>query len=576
MQVPIVFLKEGTDTSQGKPQLLSNINACLHVVDTVRTTLGPRGMDKLIHLGRDTTISNDGATIIKLLEVEHPAAKTLVDIAKSQDGEVGDGTTSVVLFAGEFLRQAKDFVEDGVAPQVIIKAFRTSCALAIQKLESLAIRPSADSSAAMDDMLLNVAKTSLNSKLVSSQGVLFQSDASSAPQSGGEFFGKMAVQAVRSLDENMDISLIGIKKVQGGSLGESFLVDGVAFKKTFSYAGFEQQPKKFDDPKILCLNIELELKAEKDNAEIRVKDPQQYQSIVDAEWEIIYDKLAKCVGSGAQVILSKLPIGDLATQYFADRNLFCAGRVPDEDMKRMCKASGAQVLSTVSKVRPECLGTCGLFEERQVGGERFNLFTGCTNAKTATLVLRGGAEQFIDEAERSLHDAIMAVRQCLRHSLVVPGGGAVEMELSKELRNHARTIKGKQQVIVNGYAKALEGIPRQLADNAGFDSTDVLNKLRYVHHQEGDDGKNFGVDIESGGVCNTYQKFVWEPVDVKRNALFAATDAANLVLSIDETVRNPKSEQPGDNTPVGGRGMGTGGRGMAGMMGGRRGVKRLK
>eukprot|EP00906_Rhabdomonas_costata_P036590 RCo051317 len=323
MQVPILLLKEGTDTSQGKAQILSNIGACLHVVDTVRTTLGPRGMDKLIHLGKDTVISNDGATIMKLLEVEHPAARTLVDIAKSQDSEVGDGTTSVVILAGEFLKKAKELIEDGMAPQVIIKAYRQACTLAVQKLEALAVKPQTDTPQQMYDVLLSCAKTSLNSKLIASHG---------------DFFGKMAVQSVSILDDNKDLALIGVKKVQGGALEDSFLVDGVAFKKTFSYAGFEQQPKKFTSPKILCLNIELELKAEKDNAEIRVKDPEQYQSIVDAEWEIIYEKLAKCVETGAKVILSKLAIGDLGTQYFADRGLFCAGRVPDEDMRRVCKA----------------------------------------------------------------------------------------------------------------------------------------------------------------------------------------------------------------------------------------------
>eukprot|EP00667_Euglena_gracilis_P007729 EG_transcript_7809 len=572
MQVPILLLREGTDTSQGKAQVISNIGACLHVVDTLKTTLGPRGMDKLIHLGRETTISNDGATIMKLLEVEHPAAKALVDIAQSQDHEVGDGTTSVVLLAGEFMRNAKELLEDGVAPQVIIKAYRQACNLAVARLQAIAQVPAADTPELMRENLLKCAITSLNSKLISTHGV--QWSEGGVALTGGVFFGRMAVDAVEHLDDDMDLSLIGIKKVQGGSLADSFLVEGVAFKKTFSYAGFEQQPKMFLNPKILCLNIELELKAEKDNAEIRLSDPQQYQSIVDAEWDIIYSKLAKCVESGAQIILSKLAIGDLATQYFADRNLFCAGRVADEDMKRVCKATQASVLTTVSKVTPECLGTCGRFEERQVGAERYNLFTECPTAKSVTIVLRGGAEQFMDEAERSLHDAIMIVRKGRKQGAVVPGGGAVEMELSRYLREHSRTIKGKAQIIMNMYAKALEVIPRCLADNAGFDSIDVLNKLRYMHAKKEEEGIYYGVDIETGGVCDTFAKYVWEPVEMKRNALYAATEAANLILSIDETVRNPKSEQPGDNVPVGGKG--TGGKGMSGMMAGRRGVRRLK
>merc|ERR1719181_1583951 len=219
------------------------------------------------------------------------------------------------------------------------------------------------------------------------------------------------------------------------------------------------------NPKILLLNVELELKAEKENAEVRIEDPSQYQSIVDAEWNIIYDKLEKIVASGAKVVLSKLAIGDLATQYFADRDIFCAGRVPDSDMMRVFKATGAQVQSTVHNLIPEILGHCAVFEERQVGDERYNIFSGCPATKTATIVLRGGAEQFIEEAERSLHDAIMIVRRTLQNNVVVPGGGAIDMELSRLLRQHAKTIHGKAQFFVNAFAKALEVIPRQLAQN---------------------------------------------------------------------------------------------------------------
>jgi len=342
------------------------------------------------------------------------------------------------------------------------------------------------------------------------------------------------------------------------------LVDGVSFKKTFSYAGFEQQPKKFENPTILCLNIELELKAEKDNAQVRITDPSQYQSIVDAEWRIIYEKLEKIVASGAKIILSRLAIGDLATQYFADRGLFCAGRVADEDLRRVCKATGSSVQTTVNDLVPSVLGTCKIFEERQVGGQRYNLFTGCTQAKTATIILRGGGDQFIDEAERSIHDAIMIVKRARKHSSIVAGGGAAEMEVSKYLRDYSRKISDKQQLIINAYAKALEVIPRQVADNAGFDSTDILNKLRMKHAQE--DGRWYGVDIVNEGICDTFESFVWEPTLVKTNGITAATEAACLILSVDETVKNEKSEEPqAGPVPGGGRGRGMGmprGRGM--------------
>lgn len=526
MQPLIILLKDGTDTSQGKGQVLSNISACLNVVQMVSTTLGPRGMDKLIHDGRRATISNDGATIANLLDIVHPAARTLVDIARSQDAEVGDGTTSVMILAGELMKEAKQFVEDGVHPQVIIKGYRQALDLALQKLSELSVDIGNKDPKEKRELLIKCAATALNSKLI---GGLYR-----------QFFAEIAVDGVLSLDEDLDIDLVGIKKVPGGSMTDSFLVKGVAFKKTFSYAGFEQQPKSFDDPKIILLNIELELKAEQENAEVKITDPEQYQSIVDAEWQIIYEKLEKIVNSGAKVVLSRLAIGDLATQYFADRGIFCAGRVAQDDLNRVSKATGAQVQTTVTNIIPEVLGTCHHFEERQVGGDRYNLFTGCPEAKTATIVLRGGAEQFIAEAERSLHDAIMIVRRAIKNHRVVAGGGAIEMELSAYLRNHSRTIRGKAQLIINAYAKALEIIPRQLSENAGFDATDILNKLRQKHATG---GTWYGVDIENEGVTDTFETFVWEPSLIKRNALVSATEAASLILSIDETVKNPQSEQ---------------------------------
>uniref|UniRef100_A0A7S3AKL4 T-complex protein 1 subunit eta n=1 Tax=Haptolina ericina TaxID=156174 RepID=A0A7S3AKL4_9EUKA len=540
LQPQIILLKEGTDTSQGKAQLISNINACQAVVDVVRTTLGPRGMDKLIHDDQgNVTISNDGATLMKLLQIVHPAAVTLVQISMSQDAEVGDGTTSVVLLAGEFLREAKPYIEEGVHPQVIIRAFRTACSLAIKKLDSLSVR--LDKSQSSRDMLEKSAATSLSSKLVSGHK---------------EFFAKMVVDAVLTLDESCSLDMIGMKKVQGGSLQESLMVEGVAFQKTFSYAGFEQMTKSFTDPKIVLLNVELELKAERDNAEVRISDVASYQKVVDAEWDIIYDKLAKIVASGANIVLSKLAIGDLATQYFADRGLFCAGRVTPADMARMCKATGAQCQTSCNDLNEGVLGLCAKFEEKQVGGERFNFFSGCKSATTCTIVLRGGAEQFIAEAERSLHDAIMNTRRLLKNPEVIAGGGAIEMELSAHLREHARTIFGKSQLLISAFAKALEVIPRQVSGNAGMDPTDVLNKLRMKHAQG---GKWFGVDVVECGVCDTFDSFVWEATVMKRNALQAACEAACLILSVDETVRNPSSEKPDARNyqnGMGGRGRG--------------------
>lgn len=515
------MLKEGTDASQGKGQVLANIGACQSVVEILSTTLGPRGMDKLIVDGSGkATISNDGATIIKLLDIVHPAARTLVDIAKAQDAEVGDGTTSVVLLAGELLKLAKPFVEDGVASQVIVKAYRRACEMALERVREIAVSIKHDDPVELRSLLEKCASTSMNSKLIQSQQA---------------FFSKMVVDAVLMLDEaELDEKMIGVKKVPGGALQDSQLVDGVAFEKTFSYAGFEQQPKRFDNPQVLLLNLELELKAERDNAQVRIDRVDEYQKIVDAEWEILFEKLELIAATGAQVVLSKLAIGDVATQYFAERGIFAAGRVPEGDLVRMVAAVGGAIQTTVNDLRPEHLGTCSRFEERQVGEKRYNFFSGCPKAKTCTMVLRGGSEQFIAEVERSLHDAIMIVRRAVKNQSIVAGGGAVELELTRHLREQAKSIAGKQQLLVLAYAQAFEAIPRQLCDNAGFDSIDILTQLRKRHAM----GELWtGVDMANESVADNMAAFVWEPAVVKTNLIAAATEAACTILSVDLTIK---------------------------------------
>ncbi|XP_004925108.2 T-complex protein 1 subunit eta [Bombyx mandarina] len=537
MQPQILLLREGTDQTQGKPQLVSNINACQLVVDAVRTTLGPRGMDKLIvdHNGK-AVISNDGATIMKLLDIIHPAAKTLVDIAKSQDAEVGDGTTSVVILAGEILKRLKPFVEEGVHPRVLIRAVRTASRLAIEKIKEQAVKIDNKSPEEQRDLLLKCASTAMSSKLIHQQK---------------DHFSKIVVDAVLSLDTPLlPLDMIGIKKVPGGALEDSFLVPGVAFKKTFSYAGFEMQPKTYKDCKIALLNIELELKAERDNAEVRVNNVREYQKVVDAEWQILYEKLAALHASGANVVLSKLPIGDVATQYFADRDMFCAGRVPEEDMRRTARACGGAVLASTRDLTPQVLGHTALFTEKQLGADRYNFFTGCPGAKTCTLILRGGAEQFLEETERSLHDAIMIVRRTIKNDAVVAGGGAVDMQISAHLRSHSLQLAGKEQLAVAAVARAFEAIPRQLADNAGLDGTGLLNKLRQKHAA----GEHtHGVDVISGEVVDNFAKCVWEPALVKLNAVSAACEATAQILSVDETIKNVKG---GEEAQMPGRGMG--------------------
>lgn len=534
MNAPIILLKEGTETKTGKQQILSNINACGVVADSIRTTLGPRGMDKLIVDSKgSTTVSNDGATILKLLDIVYPAAKIMVDIAKSQDAEVGDGTTSVVILASELLKHSRSFIEDGVSPQLIIRAYSKACDEALKKLDELSIKVSGE--ADMRQMLVHCATTTLSSKLVSQER---------------QFFAEMAVDAVAYLDDHLPVNMIGIKKVSGGSLADSQLVKGVAFKKAFSYAGFEMQPKHYKDPYIAILNIELELKAEKDNAEMRIRGVEEYQNIVDAEWTILYEKLKKVHESGAKIVLSKLPIGDVATQWFADRDMFCAGRVDQADLDRLMAACGGTILTTVSQINKDVLGSCEEFYEQQVGSERFNFFIGCKVARSCTLLLRGGAEQFIAETERSLHDAIMIVRRAIKNDSIVAGGGAIEMALSRHIRDIGKTIAGKEQFFWQAYARAFEIIPQQLCYNAGIDAIDILNKLRHKHSK----GEKWaGIDIHSESVRDNLEACIWEPAIVKKNAILAATEAACLVLSIDQTVKNPRAPSGGSMPELPGR-----------------------
>jgi T-complex protein 1 subunit eta len=435
----------------------------------------------------------------------------------------------VTLLSGEFLRVIKTFIEDGVHPQVIIQGYRMALKATQDKLKELAVPVDKANPEKFREMLVRCAGTALNSKLISGQK---------------RFFSDIAVDAIMQIEDSLDLLKIGMKRVPGGSVTDSQLVRGVAFKKTFAYAGFEQQPKKFTDARVAVLNVELELSKERGNAEVRVHDVKQYQEIVEAEWKIIYRKLDLIVQSGAKIVLSRLPIGDLATQYFADRDVFCAGRVEPGDLARICAATGAVMQTSLNDLSDSVLGRVGAFEERQVGGERFNFFEKCPFSRTCTVLLRGGSDQFIAEAERSLHDAIMIVKRAVVHHSVVGGGGAIEMELSKHLKAYAKTITSKLQLIVEAYAGALEVIPRTLSENAGFDCTEIVTRLRSAHT----DGQTWaGVDIDNEGICDTYEKFVWEPSLVKMNAIAAATEAACLVLSVDETVKNAAAQGLEDN-----------------------------
>lgn len=525
-QPTIVILKDGSDTSQGKGQILTNIKACEAVGDTLRVTLGPRGMDILITDDKKkTTISNDGATLIQLLDIVHPAAKSLVDIARAQDTEIGDGTTSVVVLATEFLKQAKPFIESGTHPRLIVKSYRRALRECLKKLNELKITPEQTEGEAWSQHLKALAGTAMNSKLISGCK---------------DHFSKLVVDTIFSIGAENSLDNLGIKQVLGGSLQESELVNGVAFEKTFWYAGFGQLPKKIVNPKICILKMELEWKKERDNAQIRIDDMKSFDEIVNAEYRLLYDKLDKIIEAGANVVLSSSSIGDLATQYFAERNIFCAGRVPTDDLQRLATATNALIHSSVYDITSNGLGHCDLFEEKQVGALRYNYFTGVPLKTAATLIIRGGAAQLIEEAQRSLHDAIMVVKRAALNPSIVAGGGAIEAELHRHIKNLSKTVKGKELFLLEAFAEALLIIPKQLSDNAGFDTSLIVNKLIEKHYSQ---SNWYGIDIEEEDLCDCYEKHIWEPVLIKHNALASAVEAACTILSVDDTIVMPQGDR---------------------------------
>lgn len=492
-----------SDTREGKPQLLSNIEAWKEVAEYLSTTLGPYGSDKMFVSKDNILITNDGATILKKKNFDHPAVRILSSISFNQDKTIGDGTTSVVLLASEFLQKLKSLIKDDFPIKDIIDTLQNIKELCLTKLEELKLDY-------QDDYLFKVAETALNSKILKYHK---------------EHFGKMVVNGIKEIE---DLSLLGIKKVPGGNIKESELVEGIAFEKCFTYAGYEQQPKKITNPKVACLNIELEWKAEKENAELKINSVEEYDQFVDAEWKIINDKLKEIVDSGANVVLSKLPIGDYATQYFAKHNVFCAGRVDDSDLKRVAVFANAPITSNASYLK---VGECELFEEIQVGKTRFN-FLKSSSKKATTMILRGPCNTILDELERSINDSLMVVKNVLKNKEVLCGGGSVEMQLSALVRKTGNECRNKNFLVYTCIAQAFEIIPFILAQNFGIDAIATIQLLRKKHHFN---EFTFGVDNEKM-ISDMKNKCVYEPVEVKRNIIRAAFSAAIAILEVDMTI----------------------------------------
>lgn len=487
------------DCRSGIPHIISNINVCDSVATILSSTLGPYGLDKLFY-GKKLLLTNDGATILENMEFKHPIAKLLCSLSKSQDKTVGDGTTSVVLLTSAILNSLQTLIKEGFSIETIKMVLKMAKEQCINHLYELKLEFN-------DENLIKLAETCLNSKNI---------------RNDKSHFSTILVEAI-SCDDDMHIA-----KVPGGSLSDSFLVPGIAFKKTFTYAGYEQQPKKILNPKICCLNIELEWKSERENAELKIDNVEEYQKVVDAEWSIINEKLQDIIDSGANVVLSTSSIGDYATQYFARAGIFSAGRV--HDLSKIVKAFKGNISNSTKYLQ---LGKCELFEERQLGEARYNYFES-KSAKSRTLILRGPGVDILEEVERSVHDAVCVIKTALKYKNIVCGGGSVEMQMSKLCRDLSFEIGTEKMFVYRTLSMAFEKLPSQLASNFGLDPVCVLQKLRQAHTS----GKSMGVSLK--GISDMIELGILEPLEVKKNVIKASFDAVDAILSIDSTIINKK------------------------------------
>lgn len=487
------------DSRTGVQQIISNIEVCSSVASLLSTTLGPYGLDKLFY-GKSLLLSNDGATILENMNFKHPIAKMICQLSKSQDNEVGDGTTSVVLLLSSILNSLQPLIQDGFSIEIIKKSLKDIKSVCLSHLDTIKVDFTPEN-------IEKLAETCLNSKNIRNER---------------NHFAKILIRALSFEDD------VNIRKIPGGSLGDSCLVEGIAFEKTFTYAGYEQQPKKILNPKICCLKVELEWTRERENAEMRINNVEEYQRIVDAEWKIIKDKLDQIIESGANVVLSSMSIGDYATQYFAKRNIFSAGRV--KDLESIVKAFKGKISPSTEYIQ---LGKCDIFEERQLGDTRYN-YLESKNAKAHTLIIRGPGMEILEEVDRAIHDAVCVIKTAMKYQNIVCGGGSVEMQLSKICRSMALNIDSQEMFVYKAVSKALEKIPAQLASNFGLDPVNVLQSLRQAHTTS----TSFGVGLK--GSEDMYIKGILEPLEVKKNLIKAAFNAVDAILCIDSTIISKK------------------------------------
>ncbi len=533
-QTPIILLKEGSTQTKGNDAQRNNISAAKLVSELVRTSLGPRGMDKMLvdTLG-DVTITNDGATILKEIDIQHPAAKMMVEISKTTDNEVGDGTTSTVVLAGSLLENAESLITKNVHPTVVVDGFKKASEKAIDLL-----RQAATSIDPKDKTYLKkVAITTLASKLVSSNA---------------EELANIVVDAVLAVAEKagdkykVDIDNIKVEKKSGGSIRDTKLINGIVLDKEIVHGGM---PKRIENAKIALINAPLEIEKTEFDAKININSPEQMQQFIDEENKMLKKMTDKIAQSGANVVLCQKGIDDMAQHYLQKAGMLAVRRIKESDMTKLSKATGARIVTNINELSSNDLGTANLAEERLVETEKWVFIEGCKNPKAVTILVRGGSQRIVDEAERSVHDALMAVKDVVVYPKILVGGGAPEAYTSHKLREWANSLEGRAQLAAQRFADSIETLPLVLAENTGMDPLDTQVELR----SKSSTGKaSFGVDVENASIGDLSTKGIYEPLAVKEQVINAATEAACMILRIDDVIASSKSK---DMPKPGGHGM---------------------
>jgi archaeal chaperonin len=530
-QGPVLVLKESALQQKGRDAQKNNIAAAKLVAELVRTSLGPRGMDKMLvdSLG-DVTITNDGATILKEIDVQHPAAKMMVEISKTVDNEVGDGTTSSVVFAGSLLAKAEELLEKDVHATVIIEGFQAASEKALALLQELAKAVSPNER----EVLLKVAKTSMESKLVSEDS---------------DMLSKLVVDAILQVVEKeaeghkVDLDNIKVEKKAGGSIRNTKLIKGIVLDKEVVHSGM---PSKIEKAKIALLNSPLEIEKTEMSAEIRITDPTQMQMFLEEENRMLKAMVDKIHEIGANVLICQKGIDDIAQHYLAKLGILSVRRVKESDMTKLAKASGGRISSNIDDMTPKDLGSAELVEQRKVETEKWVFIEGCKNPRAITILIRGGSQRVVDEVDRSLHDALMVVKDVIEKPAVVAGGGAPEQYLASHLKDWADRFEGREQLAIKKYAEALEIIPLTIAENAGMDPINTMVTLRAKQSQ---DKKWTGIDARNTRVADMYSLDIIEPVAVKEQIIKSATEAACMILRIDDVIASSGGKGGGPKGP---------------------------